>query len=482
MTENATNTSPSPRSDPGRSGDHRLLSGVHFVPAAILAGGTVLYAMNLYFTAALMPSIVEDIGGERLFAWVATGFLVAAVIASTLAARSIAALGARGAYLVGFCGFALGSAAAAVSGAMGVFVASRVLQGIGGGLLAGLGYAVIRSALPQKLWLKAAALVSAMWGVGALVGPSLGGMFGELGAWRVAYAVLAGIAILLALLSVRALPGRVPGGVVLEPVPYASLVTLVAAAASLSVAPMLRAAGLDGAAVAVGVLLLVLFLAVESRAAHTVLPKLAFARGNDLKWVYVLVATLCAGVMIETYVPLFGQQLGGLSPVWAGFLGAALSLGWTGMQLVSVRFGPRVASAAMIGAPILLALSMATYGLLQAPAAGGARIVAWAVALVLGGVAIGAVFPHLSVRAMGASSDAAEGEKAAAALSTTQLITYALVSALLGVFAAGADGDPVVTAERIAWGLTVITGIGVVPGLMLLRAAHRGGNKAGLSG
>lgn len=181
MTENAASTSPSPRSDPGKRGDNRLLSGAHFVPAAILAGGTVLYAMNLYFTAALMPSIVEDIGGQQLFAWVATGFLIAAVIASTLAARSIAALGARGAYLVGFCGFALGSAAAALSGSMEVFVASRVLQGLGGGLLAGLGYAVIRSALPQKLWLKAAALVSAMWGIGALVGPSLGGMFGNLG-------------------------------------------------------------------------------------------------------------------------------------------------------------------------------------------------------------------------------------------------------------------------------------------------------------
>ncbi|GAA2844596.1 MFS transporter [Leucobacter komagatae] len=455
------------------------MSGAHFVPAAILAGGTVLYAMNLYFTAALMPSIVEDIGGQQLFAWVATGFLIAAVIASTLAARSIAALGARGAYLVGFCGFALGSAAAALSGSMEVFVASRVLQGLGGGLLAGLGYAVIRSALPQKLWLKAAALVSAMWGIGALVGPSLGGMFGELGAWRAAYAVLAGIAILFALLSVRALPGRAAAAP--EPVPYASLAALVAAAASLSVAPMFRTAGFDGLAVAVGVLLLVLFLAVESRATHTVLPKLAFARGNELKWVYALVATLCAGVMIETYVPLFGQQLGGLSPVWAGFLGAALSLGWTGMQLVSVKFGPRIASSAMIGAPILLALSMATYGLLQAPEAGGARILAWAVALVLGGVAIGAVFPHLSVRAMGASADAAEGEKAAAALSTTQLIAYALVSALLGVFAAGGDGDAVVTAERISLGLAVITGVGVVPGLMLLRAARRGGRKVSLS-
>lgn len=473
MTENATNVNPREPKEPSEARAAGLFSGDHIVPALVLAGGTVLYAMNLYFTAALMPSIVASIGGQRLFAWVATGFLVAAVIASTLVARAITALGARGAYLVGFVGFALGSVAAAVSGTMGIFVASRVLQGVGGGLLAGLGYAVIRSALPQRLWLKASALVSAMWGVGALVGPSLGGVFGQLGAWRAAYAVLAGVAVLLALLSIRALPARVRGGRAPEPVPYGSLLALVAAAASFSVAPMLRAAGLDLVAILVGVLLLVLFLAVESRARHTVLPRLAFVRGNPLKWVYLLVATLCAGVMVETYVPLFGQQLAGLTPVWAGFLGAALSLGWTGMQLVSVRFGPRLAHAAMVGAPVLLALSMAAYGLLQAPAASTGRVLAWAVALLLGGVAIGAVFPHLSVAAMGASADGAEGEKAAAALSTTQLIAYALVSALLGVFAAGADGDLVATAERISAGLAIMTGIGVVPGIMLLRAARR---------
>lgn len=439
----------------------------------MLAGGTVLYAMNLYFTAALLPSIVDDIGGAHLYAWVATGFLVAAVIASMLVARAIAALGARGAYLLGFGGFALGSAAAALSSGMGLFIASRVLQGVGGGLLAGLGYAVIRSALPQSLWLKAAALVSAMWGVGALVGPSLGGIFAELQAWRLAYAVLAAIALLLGAASLSALPARAEGAGRAEPLPYASLAVLVLVAASFSVAPMFAAVGYDGFLIGLGVLLLLLFLLIEARARHTVLPRMTFQRGNPLKWVYLLVAALCAGVMLETYVPLFGQQLGGLSPVWAGFLGAALSLGWTGSQLFSVRFGPRLAALVMVIAPLLLAGSLVAYGLLQQGEITGGRIALWVGALVLAGTGIGAAFPHLSVRAMGSTDDRAEGEKAAAALSTTQLISYALVSALLGVFAAGGGGDTALVAERISFGLAALTGVGVVPGVLLLIASRR---------
>ena len=41
----------------------------------------------------------------------------------------------------------------------------------------GLGYAVINTALPNTLWTKASALVSAMWGVGTLIGPAAGGLF-----------------------------------------------------------------------------------------------------------------------------------------------------------------------------------------------------------------------------------------------------------------------------------------------------------------
>ncbi|WP_201023761.1 MFS transporter [Leucobacter sp. G161] len=474
MTSSSPDTNSIPISVPAAiPSPDRLMSREHLATVAVLAGGTVLYAMNLYFTAALLPSIVADIGGAHLFAWVATGFLVAAVVSSMLVARVIAGLGARGAYLLGFGTFAVGPFAAALSSGMELFVASRVLQGLGGGLLAGLGFAVIRSALPRSLWLKASALVSAMWGIGALVGPSLGGIFAELQAWRWAYGALAAIALLLGAATLSALPRRAAHRTAVEPLPYVSLLALVLAAASFSLAPVLAPAGHDATAIIVGILLVMLFLLAEAKGRNTVLPRMTFERGNPLKWVYLLLAGLCAGVMVETYVPLFGQELGGLSPVWAGFLGAALSLGWTGSQLVSVKFGPRMSKAVMVISPLVLAAGLLSYGLLQQPGASLERVALWAVALILAGTAIGAAFPHLSVRAMGATDDQAEGEKAAAALSTTQLIAYALVSALLGVFASGAGGEPLMMAERISTGLAVITGAAVVPGVMLLLSARR---------
>ena len=118
----------------------------------------------------------------------------------------LARVGPRWAYLSGLGVFGVGSLLCAVAPTMELLLIGRVVQGSAGGLLAGLGYAVINSALPQSLWTKASALVSAMWGVGALVGPAAGGLFAQYGSWRWAFGVLVALAAAIAVLVPFALP------------------------------------------------------------------------------------------------------------------------------------------------------------------------------------------------------------------------------------------------------------------------------------
>ena len=80
--------------------------------------------------------------------------------------------------------------ACAAAPTMEIMLVGRTVQGLAGGLLAGLGYAVINTALPRSLWTKASALVSAMWGVGTLAGPAAGGLFAQFSSWRWAFGVL----------------------------------------------------------------------------------------------------------------------------------------------------------------------------------------------------------------------------------------------------------------------------------------------------
>ena len=63
-----------------------LFRGRNLAVVTVMAGGVLLYAMNLYFTAALLPSIVAGIGGQEFYAWVTTG-LSATFVPSASARR-----------------------------------------------------------------------------------------------------------------------------------------------------------------------------------------------------------------------------------------------------------------------------------------------------------------------------------------------------------------------------------------------------------
>ena len=147
-------------------GTFRELLGPGWIATSVvLAGGVALQAVNLFLTTSLMPTAIADIGGERLYAWSTTVFMIASVVSSMLVSRVLASRGPRVAYLLALGPFILGTVISALSPSMAVMLAGRAIQGAGGGLLAGLGYAVIQAAFPERLWAKATALVSAMWAV-----------------------------------------------------------------------------------------------------------------------------------------------------------------------------------------------------------------------------------------------------------------------------------------------------------------------------
>ncbi|MEV3981278.1 hypothetical protein [Nonomuraea sp. NPDC049758] len=127
-----------------------LLGREHLGAAVVPAGGVLAGAINIYLAAGLLPTAVAELGGASFYAWNMTVYLVAMVIATMLTARSLSAWGTVGSYLSGFATFTAGSLACAVSPAMAVLLVSRGVQGLGAGLLSGLGFAVVRSALPAR--------------------------------------------------------------------------------------------------------------------------------------------------------------------------------------------------------------------------------------------------------------------------------------------------------------------------------------------
>jgi MFS family permease len=448
-----------------------LLGPRNLGASTVLAGGVALYATNEFLTISLLPSTVAEIGGHRLYAWVTTVYLVASVAAATTVGAAVSRFGPRRAYLLALGVFGMGSLSCAIAPTMEFLLAGRTVQGAAGGLLAGLGYAVINSALPQSLWTKAAALVSAMWGVGTLVGPAAGGLFSQFSSWRWAFGVLAVLTFAMAVLVPFALPGRHAAD---EPsahqrIPVWSLLLLGLAALSVSVAGIARNTVATVALVAFGLALVAAFVVVDRRMTASVLPPTAF-RPGPLKWVYLTLGLLMAATMADMYVPLFGQRLAHLMPVAAGFLGVALAVGWTVSEIVSASVTkPRVIVRMVALAPLVMAIGLGLASLSQVQDAPLGVIAVWVVALATTGVGVGMAWPHLSAWAMGGTDDPSEGGTAAAAINTVQLICGAFGAGLAGIVVNATDrGDA--TAAR--WLFAVFAVLAVVGCLASYRATR----------
>lgn len=454
---------------PANNGWRTLLGPRYLGASTVLAGGVLLYATNEFLTISLLPSTVADIGGERLYAWVTTVYLVSSVVAATTVSATLARVGPRWAYLLGLGVFGLGSLWCALAPSMPLLLAGRVVQGAAGGLLAGLGYAVINSALPQTLWTRASALVSAMWGVGTLVGPAAGGLFAQYGSWRWAFGVLVVLAVIIAVLVPFALPGRSGAREVQrDRIPVWSLVLLGTAALSVSVAGVFQNPTGTAILLVVGVVVVAAFLVVDRRSIAAVLPPSAF-RPGPLKWIYLTLGMLMAATMVDLYVPLFGQRLAGLSPVAAGFLGVALAVGWTTSEIASASVTKgRTIIRIVACAPLVMAVGLVVAGVSQVSQAPLGVVAVWAGALMVTGLGVGMAWPHLSAWAMG-SVDEGEGPRAAAAINTVQLIFGAFGAGLAGIVANTVGGGDAATAR---WMFGVFALLAVVGTVASVRATR----------
>jgi MFS family permease len=342
--------------------------------------------------------------------------------------------------------------------------------------LAGLGYAVINTALPSSLWTKASALVSAMWGVGTLVGPAAGGLFSQFSSWRWAFGMLVILTAAMAVLVPIALPGRrATADVDSAPtaIPVRSLVLLGVAALAVSVAGIPHDARATAALLALGAVLVAIFVYVDRRRPAAVLPPSTFGKG-PLKWIYLTLGVLMAATMADMYVPLFGQRLAHLTPVAAGFLGAGLAVGWTVGEISSASLrSDRIIKRTVAVAPLVMATGLALGALTQYEDASVGLVAVWAVALFITGTGVGMAWPHLSAWAMSCVDDPAEGPAAAAAINTVQLICGAFGAGLAGVVVNLTDTGDATPARWLFAAFAVLAALGVVASIQSTGSRRR---------
>ena len=416
-----------------------LFQGRNGLLAVALTGGVALHAINVHIVTTVLPSVVQDIGGLDWYAWSTTLFVVASIIGAALSVRLLARLGPRGACLAALAVFTLGSAACASALSMPWMLAGRSVQGLGGGVLAALSYALIQMVFVPALWPRAVALVSGMWGIATLCGPAVGGLYAQAGHWRWAFWTLLPVALAQALLvAVQLRPAALVRPASDDPsrIPLLQIALLASSVLAVAAGSLSAQLGWQGLGVACGLALGAAAVLVDRRAAVRMLPAGATARGSALGAIYAGVALLLVGTTTEIYIPYFLQTLHGYTPLAAGYLTAAMAAGWSCGSLWSSGREGAGAARLLRAAPVLGFVSLLVLALLLPttllPA--GLHMLLCGLALAGVGAGVGIGWPHLLVRVL-MLAPAGEGGMASAAITTVQLYGMALGAAIAGLVA-----------------------------------------------
>src|SRR5580700_8402324 len=409
-----------------------LLAPQLALPLSVLLGGVLLHSMNVLITATLLPSIVADVGGSNLMSWTTTAFVASSIVAATSAAIVSRAVGNRRA----FCGaaviYAAGAILCALAPSIGLVIAGRFVQGLGGGLLSALAYVLVRNVFPEALWPRVFGLFAGVWSVSVPTGPLIGGLFAGYGNWRGAFFAVAGVGGLLGVTALFIRPSAARSGDATKPkVPTLRVALICAAIALLSLASVSTGPAIKSVFIAAAIGTFGLTLRIDRRATVALLPSDAFslrsATGTGLWMVWLL---SIAYSPLAIYAPLFLQRLHALSPLIAGYMVALASLAWTGAALTVASLSDEWPGRLIIAGPMAMAVGLLGVGLLMAP--GPPAVLLLPISLI--GIGIGVSWAFILQRVM-TSAKPGEENIAAASVATVQQTGIAFGAAIAGLVA-----------------------------------------------
>ncbi|MGH3089096.1 MAG: MFS transporter [Rubrobacteraceae bacterium] len=152
---------------------------------AVLTSAVFVSVLNSSMVNVVVPVIGEEYGvGEAQVGWVITGFLLAYAISIPLYGRISDFYSIRNVYALGLGVFAFGSLVCALAPNLQLLVLGRVIQAIGGAAVPALGTVAITKVLPPGERGGALGLIVSSVGIGAAVGPVVGGAVEELVGWH----------------------------------------------------------------------------------------------------------------------------------------------------------------------------------------------------------------------------------------------------------------------------------------------------------
>lgn len=141
--------------------------------------------MDATIVNVALPTLGRDFGaGTDTLEWVVTGYLMSLAIWIPASGWISDRFGSKKTFAFALVLFTAGSALCGLAWSVGSLVVFRVLQGVGGGMMTPVGTAMLFRAFPPAERARASAIVTVPTAIAPALGPVLGGWLVDSASWR----------------------------------------------------------------------------------------------------------------------------------------------------------------------------------------------------------------------------------------------------------------------------------------------------------
>ena len=441
----------------------------------LLCAASFMAVVDTTIVSIALPSMRRELGFSTGDAqWILNGYALAFGGLLLLLGRAGDLYGRRRLFVVGLALFATASIIGGLSWEPWVLIVARFLQGIGAAALVPASLSLLTTIFPEgEERNRAIGVYGAMAALGFVVGMVGGGVITEFLGWR--WVLLVNVPVALA--TVLPAPAVVPESrddwapQTLD-VPGAATATLGLAALIYAVSEVPDSGWNSTVTLgfgALGVLLLILFVAAERRSAAPLAPLWVFRKPAVAVPNLVIMLQSMIGISWLFVLTLYFQDVLGLTPLQTGILFVPMTLA----SVVAAPVAGRLATRLGVKATAVIGLTLVAAGLLlmSGMSASGELVV------VLSGMVVGEIGFMLSSIPLTIAASGSVGEDrrglAAGVLNTSVQLGNAFGLGIIATVAAAATaalGGEAAGAEAAVggfrWGL--LTGVGIVVLALLL--------------
>ena len=149
-----------------------------------LALGMLLASLDQTVVGTSLPTIVADLGGMSLYAWLFTAYMLAETITIPIAGKLSDRSGRKPIFLGGMALFMGGSFLAGMSTSMEMLIVCRFIQGLGAGTMMPISMATVADLYAPTERGKVQGMLGAVFALATILGPLMGGYIVDNMSWR----------------------------------------------------------------------------------------------------------------------------------------------------------------------------------------------------------------------------------------------------------------------------------------------------------